>query len=145
MYPPISLKVAFRFVHWNTEYNPMLCLGDHQTMVFKDQRMIPKATFIEIDVYILTTSRFSAGNLTEDVFETRNHEMGKWLSDFSLLLPYLNWQNYARHTKPLKYFCALFAVTVTLFRTKNRKFRTTTSITSYLQYMCRMVSTLFWL
>ena len=65
----------------------MLCLSDHQTMVFKDQRMIPKATFIEIDVYILTTSRFSAGNLKEDMFKTRNHEMGKWLSDFSLLLP----------------------------------------------------------
>ena len=29
----------------------MLCLGDHQTMAFKDQSTIPKATFIEIDVY----------------------------------------------------------------------------------------------
>lgn len=143
MYPPISLKVAFGFFHWNTEYNPMLSLSDHQTMVFNDQCMIPKATFIEID--ILTTSRFSAGNLTEGVFKTRNHEMGKWLSDFLLLLPYLKRQNYAQHAKPLKYFCALCAVVVTLFRPKNRKFRTTTSIISYLQCMCRTVSTLFWL
>ena len=29
----------------------MLCLSDQQTMAFKDQSTIPKATFIEIDVY----------------------------------------------------------------------------------------------
>ena len=29
----------------------MLCLSDHQTMAFKDQSTIPKATFIEIGVY----------------------------------------------------------------------------------------------
>lgn len=35
MYPPISLKVAFGFVHWNTEYNLMLCLSDHQNDGFQ--------------------------------------------------------------------------------------------------------------
>ena len=30
----------------------MLCLSDHQTMAFKDQSTIPKATFIEIGVYL---------------------------------------------------------------------------------------------
>ena len=29
----------------------MLCLSDHQTMAYKDQSKIPKATFIEIGVY----------------------------------------------------------------------------------------------
>lgn len=55
-----------------------------------------------------------------------------------LFLPSLNQQNYAQHAKLLKYFCALFEVTVTLFRT-------TTSIISCLQCMCTTVSTLFWL
>ena len=31
----------------------MLCLSDHQTMAFKDQSTIPKATFIEIGVCFL--------------------------------------------------------------------------------------------
>ena len=30
----------------------MLCLSDHQTMAFKDQSTIPKATFIEIGLYL---------------------------------------------------------------------------------------------
>ena len=77
MYTPISLKIAFKFVYWNTEYNAMLCLSDHQTMT-KDQSMISKTTFIEIHVYISTTSGLSAGNLTEGMFKTQNHEMGKW-------------------------------------------------------------------
>ena len=32
----------------------MLCLSDHQTMAFKDQSTIPKATFIEISVYFVS-------------------------------------------------------------------------------------------
>ena len=32
----------------------MLCLSDHQTMAFKDQSTIPKATFIEISVYFFS-------------------------------------------------------------------------------------------
>ena len=47
---PISIKVDLGFGHWNTEYNAMLCLSDHQTMAFKDKSTIPKATFIEIGV-----------------------------------------------------------------------------------------------
>ena len=35
----------------------MLCLSDHQTMAFKDQSKIPKATFIEIGEYALLTKR----------------------------------------------------------------------------------------
>ena len=35
----------------------MLCLSDHQTIVFKDQSMIPKATFIEIGVYVTVTAK----------------------------------------------------------------------------------------
>ena len=50
-YTPISIRVALGFGHWNAEYNAMLCLSDHQTMAFKDQSTIPKATFIEIGVY----------------------------------------------------------------------------------------------
>jgi len=53
----------------------MLCLSDHQTMT-KDQSMISKTTFIEIHVYISTTSGLSAGNLTEGMFNTQNHELG---------------------------------------------------------------------
>ena len=49
----ISIKVL-GFGHWNTEYNAMLCLDDHQTMAFKDQSTIPKATFIEISVYFFS-------------------------------------------------------------------------------------------
>ena len=39
------------------QYNAMLCLSDHQTMAFKDQNKIPKATFIEIGEYALLTKR----------------------------------------------------------------------------------------
>ena len=39
------------------QYNAMLCLSDHQTMAFKDQSKIPKATFIEIGEYALLTKR----------------------------------------------------------------------------------------
>ena len=46
------MKVALGFGHWNTEDNAMLCLSDHQTMAFKDQSTIPKATFIEIGLYL---------------------------------------------------------------------------------------------
>ena len=35
----------------------MLCLSDHQTIVFKDQSMIPKATFIEIGVSVTITAK----------------------------------------------------------------------------------------
>ena len=35
----------------------MLCLSDHQTIVFKDQSMIPKATFIEIGVSVTVTAK----------------------------------------------------------------------------------------
>ena len=35
----------------------MLCLSDHQAMAFKDQSMIPEATFIEIGVYIFAYMR----------------------------------------------------------------------------------------
>lgn len=35
----------------------MLCSSDHQTMAFKDQRTIPKATSIEIGVYTLLLNR----------------------------------------------------------------------------------------
>ena len=41
----------------------MLCLSDYQTMAFKDQSTIPKATFIEISVY-----RFRI--ITEDTEDT---------------------------------------------------------------------------
>ena len=34
----------------------MLSLSDHQTMAFKDQSTIPKATFIEIGVYWISSS-----------------------------------------------------------------------------------------
>ena len=54
---PISIKVALGFGHWNIEYNAMLCLSDYQTMVFKDQSMIPEATFIEICVYVTVTAK----------------------------------------------------------------------------------------
>ena len=47
----ISIKVALGFGHWNTEYNAMLCLSDHQTMAFNDQSTIPKTTFIEVGEY----------------------------------------------------------------------------------------------
>ena len=42
----------------NAECNAMLCLSDHQTMAFKDQSTIPKATFLERGVfsYNLTVS-----------------------------------------------------------------------------------------
>ena len=49
---PISINVALGFGHWNTEYNAMLCLSEHQTMAFKDKSTIPEATFIEIGVYV---------------------------------------------------------------------------------------------
>ena len=39
------------------QYNAMLCLSDRQTMAFKDQSKIPKATFIEIGEYALLTKR----------------------------------------------------------------------------------------
>ena len=42
-----SLKSRLQII----QYNAMLCLSDHQTMAFKDQSTIPKATFIEM-VYI---------------------------------------------------------------------------------------------
>ena len=45
------MKVALGFGHWNTEYNAMLCLSDHQTMAFNDQSTIPKTTFIEVGEY----------------------------------------------------------------------------------------------
>ena len=48
---PISIKFALGFGHWNTEYNAMLCLSEHQTMAFEDKSTIPKVTFIEIGVY----------------------------------------------------------------------------------------------
>ena len=51
MYTPILIKVALGFGHWNTEYNAMLCLSDHQTIAFEDQSTIPKATFIETGIY----------------------------------------------------------------------------------------------
>ena len=35
----------------------MLCLSDHQTMILKDQSTIPKATFIEIGVYVTVTAK----------------------------------------------------------------------------------------
>ena len=35
----------------------MLCLSDHQTMAFKDESKIPKATSIEIGEYALLTKR----------------------------------------------------------------------------------------
>ena len=35
----------------------MLFLSDHQTIVFKDQSMIPKATFVEIGVYVTVTAK----------------------------------------------------------------------------------------
>ena len=37
-------KIPLAFRHWNAEYNAMLSLSDHQTMAFKDQNTIPKAT-----------------------------------------------------------------------------------------------------
>ena len=42
-----SLKRRIQII----QYNAMLCLSDHQTMAFKDQSMIPKATFTETGVY----------------------------------------------------------------------------------------------
>ena len=50
-YTPISIKVTLGFGHLNAEYNAMLCLSVYQTMAFKDQSTIPKATFLERGVY----------------------------------------------------------------------------------------------
>ena len=50
-YTPISIKVTLGFGHLNAEYNTMLCLSDYQTMAFKDQSTISKATFLERGVY----------------------------------------------------------------------------------------------
>ena len=58
-FTPITIKVALGFGHWNTEYNTMLCLSDHQTMAFKDQSTIPKATFIEIGISSFRISSLS--------------------------------------------------------------------------------------
>ena len=52
VYTLISIKVALGFGHWNTEYNAMLWLSDHETMALKDQSTIPKATFIEIGLSV---------------------------------------------------------------------------------------------
>ena len=46
-YTPISIKVALGFGHWNTEYNAMLCLSDHQTIAFEVKARFPKQPLLK--------------------------------------------------------------------------------------------------
>ena len=57
-YTPISIKVALGFGHWNTEYNAMLCLSDHQTIAFEVKARFPKQPLLK-QVYNFCSWRLS--------------------------------------------------------------------------------------
>ena len=49
----LSQSKTEKYSHlWWRKFYMVFCLSDHQTMAFTDQSTIPKATFIEIGVYL---------------------------------------------------------------------------------------------
>ena len=52
-YTPITIKVALGFGHWTQNTMQHFAFtSNHQTLAFKDQSTIPKASFIEIGVLL---------------------------------------------------------------------------------------------